>query len=342
VTASASDCEWTAAETAAWITITSGSGTGDGTVTYSVAANTSSNPREDTITVDGQIYTVTQEGVPCTYTISPTSDSFTYTGGTGSFTVTASASDCEWTATETASWITITSGSGTGDGTVAYSVDTNTSSNPREDTITVDGQVHTVTQTGITGTSSFTGVVSAQGSSVFETVSMVGFPLILRGPDCPPNGNDCFDLNTTTTGTNGSYTFSNLPTGTYQLELQGYDPAIFTFTPQTSLITTDGSTNTVNILGNANPNTIIGSVYYFGTPVEGMTVQLLSGSTLLQTTSTLVSGMYHFAVSSVLQTYTIRIIPSSVGLDPALFATTEMTRTAGGGTIVMGVNFSAY
>jgi subtilisin-like proprotein convertase family protein len=46
-----------------WITITSGSsGTGNGTVNYSVAANTGANSRTGTITVNGQVHTVTQAG----------------------------------------------------------------------------------------------------------------------------------------------------------------------------------------------------------------------------------------------------------------------------------------
>lgn len=47
----------------AWITITSGSnGTGNGTVNYSVAANPATSQRTGTITVNGQIHTVTQAG----------------------------------------------------------------------------------------------------------------------------------------------------------------------------------------------------------------------------------------------------------------------------------------
>jgi hypothetical protein len=89
----------------------------------------------------------TEAAGPCTYSITPTSDFFWSSGGTGSFSVTSSASDCDWTATEGATWITITSGSsGSGDGTVTYSVAENSSSNSRTDTITVDGQSHTVTQ----------------------------------------------------------------------------------------------------------------------------------------------------------------------------------------------------
>jgi len=60
VTAS-SGCAWTSVSNVSWITITSGGNmTGGGTVSYSVAANSSANPRMGTLTVAGQTVTVTQ------------------------------------------------------------------------------------------------------------------------------------------------------------------------------------------------------------------------------------------------------------------------------------------
>ena len=56
---------WTATSNAAWLTITSGaSGTGNGTVTYNVAANTTSSSRTGTLTIGGQSFTVTQSAPP--------------------------------------------------------------------------------------------------------------------------------------------------------------------------------------------------------------------------------------------------------------------------------------
>ena len=146
VTSSASGCSWTASESADWISITSGSsGIGNGTVTYTVSANTTGSPRTAIITVGGQTHTVTQ--AECTYSISPPSRSFNSSEGTGSITVTSSASGCSWTASESADWISITSGSsGIGNGTVTYTVSANTTGSPRTATITVGGQNHTVTQ----------------------------------------------------------------------------------------------------------------------------------------------------------------------------------------------------
>lgn len=54
-------CAWTATSNAAWISITSGaSGTGGGTVDYSVTANTTGASRQGTMTIAGQTFTVNQ------------------------------------------------------------------------------------------------------------------------------------------------------------------------------------------------------------------------------------------------------------------------------------------
>jgi Zn-dependent metalloprotease len=62
VTATAG-CTWSALSNSAFITVTGGaSGTGNGTVSYSVAANTATTSRNGTITIAGQTFTVTQAG----------------------------------------------------------------------------------------------------------------------------------------------------------------------------------------------------------------------------------------------------------------------------------------
>jgi hypothetical protein len=55
--------DWVASSGSTWITITSGSsGTGNGTVNYSVSANPNTSGRTGTLTVAGQTFTVTQAG----------------------------------------------------------------------------------------------------------------------------------------------------------------------------------------------------------------------------------------------------------------------------------------
>jgi hypothetical protein len=144
----AAGCAWTAASADSWLTITSGaSGNGNGTVAFSVTANTGSS-RTGTLTIAGQSYSVTQAG-SCASSINPTSQSVPATAGTGPSIAVTTASGCAWTASTAASWITITSGaSGNGNGTVAFTFVANPNSTSRVGTITIAGQTHTVTQAG--------------------------------------------------------------------------------------------------------------------------------------------------------------------------------------------------
>ncbi len=87
----------------------------------------------------------------CSYSLNPSSRSFSTSGGTGSVSV-AAGSGCAWTAVSNVPWITITSGaSGNGNGTVNFTVAATSTS--RNGTITIGGQTFTVTQSPSTGIS---------------------------------------------------------------------------------------------------------------------------------------------------------------------------------------------
>ncbi len=163
---SPSGCSWTATSSASWLKVTAGaSGSGSGTVSYSVAANTGSASQSATLTISGQTFTVTESGVACTYTLSASTASYTATGGTGSVAVTC-ASGCSWTATSSASWLKVTAGaSGSGSGTVSYSVAANTGSASQSATLTIGGQTFTVTESGV----ACTFVLSASTASYTAT-----------------------------------------------------------------------------------------------------------------------------------------------------------------------------
>jgi hypothetical protein len=80
----------------------------------------------------------------CTYSIAPTSQNFTYSGGSGTVNVSAQ-SGCSWTAQSNVTWVVITSGSsGTGNGTVRYTV--SRSKRARTGTMTIAGQIFNVVQ----------------------------------------------------------------------------------------------------------------------------------------------------------------------------------------------------
>jgi glucose/arabinose dehydrogenase len=104
----------------------------------------------------GELYVVNLGGTvskivsaaPCTYSISPTSQTFNASGGTNTVTVTA-GDGCQWTAVSQApSWITITGGaSGSGNGTVTYSVAPYTGKpKKRNGTMTIAGMNFAVNQ----------------------------------------------------------------------------------------------------------------------------------------------------------------------------------------------------
>jgi BACON domain-containing protein/all-beta uncharacterized protein len=137
-------CSWTSVSNAPWITISSGSsGSGNGTVQLSVAANGDAE-RRGTVTIAGQTYTVIQ-GSGCAFSLSPTSQTVPAAGGAASFAVNTSLS-CAWTAVASAGWISITSGaSGNGPGTVQFSAAQNSGA-ARSGTITAAGQTFTVSQ----------------------------------------------------------------------------------------------------------------------------------------------------------------------------------------------------
>jgi hypothetical protein len=84
----------------------------------------------------------------CSYSISPTAVTVTYSGGYANVSVT-SQSGCSWTAVSNAKWITVSSGAnGTGNATVRYSVKANNTTASRTGTLTIAGKTFTVTQKG--------------------------------------------------------------------------------------------------------------------------------------------------------------------------------------------------
>ncbi len=141
-----SGCPWTAVSNTPWINVVSGAtGTGSGTVEYSVQQNDASSSRTGTLTIAGKTLAVTQNA-SCSYSLASTSVSASYLGGAAGDNV-ASQSGCPWTAVSNASWIKVVSGAtGTGSGTVKYSVQANKTSSSRTGTLTIAGKTLVVTQ----------------------------------------------------------------------------------------------------------------------------------------------------------------------------------------------------
>jgi len=150
LTASDASCAWTATTSSSFLTVNTPSGTGSGTIGFTVAANPSTSSRTGTISAGGQTFTVTQAAaaIACTYSIDPTSFSAAAAGGSSTFALTASDASCAWTAATSSSFLTVNTPSGTGSGTIGFTVAANTSTSSRTGTISAGGQTFTVTQGG--------------------------------------------------------------------------------------------------------------------------------------------------------------------------------------------------
>jgi hypothetical protein len=143
-------CAWTATSPATWITVTSGaSGSGNGTVSFSVAPNLTGFLRFAVFIVGGQTYRVEQPPPPvCTYAISPIDLYMAASGGNAVVNVTAPAG-CEWTVVPGASWVFLSgASSGSGNGGVPLAISANAGTAQRTTTLTIAGIPFTIVQAG--------------------------------------------------------------------------------------------------------------------------------------------------------------------------------------------------
>ena len=216
-------CSWTATSNVPWITIAQGgSGSGNGTVRVDVAAN-SGAPRNGTVTVGGVAFSVQQDS-GCSYTLSANSTNAPIGGGPGSVGVQTTAG-CSWTASSNVSWITITGGgSGTGNGTVQFTVASNTGSPPRSGTLTIAGRTFTVNQAGACSfaLSSQQQPIGASGGSLnvgvtttascsWSATSNVNWITVTQGASGTGNGNVALSVASTTgPARNGTVTIAGL------------------------------------------------------------------------------------------------------------------------------------
>lgn len=143
-------------------------------------------------------------GQNCAFSLSPSSpQSFGIAGGTGSIAVTTEQL-CSWTAQSNSGWITITSGSsGTGNGTVNFSVSSNTGT-ARSGAITAGGITLTINQD------------AAPVGSIAGTVRYYfgQTPVAVPGVNLSATGS----VNVSdTTSSNGTFSLQNLGTGAYTL-----------------------------------------------------------------------------------------------------------------------------
>ncbi|WP_428563779.1 MAG: BACON domain-containing protein [Solidesulfovibrio sp. DCME] len=179
ITASASDCAWTASSNLSWVHLSAYSGSGSSAVTVTVDPNASSSSRTGTISIAGKSVSITQAAAAaCTYAVSSLT-SFPSDGATQTLAVTASSSNCAWTASVNGlSWVHLSAASGTGSGSLTVTADRNNTSNTRSATITIAGVDVTVTQAGaascsysLSSLSNFTAAGGSQNVTVTASAS---------------------------------------------------------------------------------------------------------------------------------------------------------------------------
>jgi hypothetical protein len=149
----------------------------------------------------------------CSYAISPASQSFTASGGTGTVNVTTQTG-CTWTSSSGTDWLTITSMTSE---TVNYSVSQNTTTSSRSAVITIAGRVFTVTQQGASSTPSSTTYTITASAGTGGSISPAGAVQVAQGADrsftiTPSTGYAIADVTVdgSSVGAAGAYTFHDV------------------------------------------------------------------------------------------------------------------------------------
>jgi hypothetical protein len=163
-------CAYNALNGPGWITLTSGAtGTGNGTLTYSVSPNSTTLAQTATLNIGGQAFQITEAGLACTVSLNNLTlgSPFAAVGGTGTIAVTTNGSNCSWTAASNNQWITVSPAGGSGNGTIDVTTSSNASSaTARMGSILVSGATVGISQGGTTCSYSLlstTGMVPAAG-----------------------------------------------------------------------------------------------------------------------------------------------------------------------------------
>jgi len=256
----AHDCPWTAISNDSFITVDSGSsGSGNGTINYTVKANPDGRPRSGSLTVAGITFTVTQAAAPCTFTLNVTSKGFGAAGGSSTIGV-AAPNSCPWTAVSNDSFITVDSGaSGSGNGTVGYTVKANPDGTPRSGTLTVAGITFTVNQDAapctFTLNASSKGFGAAGGSSTINVTAPNGCPwtavsndsfvTVDSGATGSGNGSLAYTVKANPDGTPRSGTL--IVAGTTFTVNQDAAPCTFTLNSTTKGFGAAGGSSTINV-----------------------------------------------------------------------------------------------
>ena len=321
-------CVWSATSSTNWIQTTS-SGTGPGTVSYTVDANPAGIARSGTITVNGQTFTINQVAATCTYALAASSTNVLADVASGSVGL-ATLTGCVWSATSSTNWIQTTS-SGTGPGTVSYTVDVNLAGLARSGTITVNGQTFTINQVAATCTyalaASSTNVLAGVASGSVGLTTLTG---------CVWNATSSTNwIQTTSSGTGPgtvSYTVDANPAGIARSGTIVVNGQMFTVNQAAFQLT--------QISVQANP-TNAGTVSGAGAYLVGTNVLLTASAgqawRFTGWSDGATSSMRTITVPATNTTYTAQFQPSTATIT-VIAALTNAGTVSGGGLCSVGTN----
>jgi hypothetical protein len=138
-------CGWSAGSNASWLRVTSGaSGSGNGQVGFAADPNSSVSARSAALAVSGQVVAVSQDGLGCSYSVTPGDATVSPAGGSGQF-VLSTGTSCSWNVVSSQGWLTASPTSGMGPRTIAFTVSKNNSTSSKSATLTVATATFTVT-----------------------------------------------------------------------------------------------------------------------------------------------------------------------------------------------------
>jgi len=139
-------CPWTAVSQVGWIALTGTiTGTGNGTVAYSVGQNVSAEQRAGFIAIGSRSFVLTQAGLGCSIRIDNNNLTVGSDGGSGIVSI-AALTSCSWSASTSDPWLRVEPATGAGTMDIAFTADANTTSQVRVGRIFVGATEVRVTQ----------------------------------------------------------------------------------------------------------------------------------------------------------------------------------------------------
>lgn len=253
-----SNCAWTPTTIADWITVLGpATSTGNGTVLYTVAGNTTPQTRTASIFVGAAAFSIQQAGITCSVTVAPASFSVNASGGSGSISVIA-PDGCNWSAASNASWTTLNTAGGTGEGTVAFTAAANTTPQARSATVTIANQTVRISEdaadcSGVTLAPDHANVAAPGGRFVVNVTSLCGYSAssnngwitIVDGASAPGGGTVAYQVgaNTSANARSGSLTIGGIRFAVVQA---GADSTI-SLNPASAQVTALGASGSIAV-----------------------------------------------------------------------------------------------